>query len=320
MRLKSFESAGLEPLGEGEEKRTFVNPEDETRIVSEKKEGAEKDTHRQLKGRYYLTKIVHNLLPNNIPDVYNAGESIDGKQIIDAERISHTPGHKFLQKVRQSGGNEEVALEQMNEEMSEGIGDLDSELERIGFSFNIDKNIGNYTKDKAGNIYYLETFKPWEVDPTKPEEFELLFNEEELRAAIESIPDQEVKQQSLKYLDRLLVLFEEDKKELLLENKAAFEALADSGPGIKELEDILKPFLEESFLQNLNSLKTKEEAVESAQREYAKAGVDIFLKKLKFLQEETKITNEELNRLDALRRVVSRAIGMVKLGMVDHSR
>lgn len=52
MRLNKFESAGVKPLGVGEQKKTFLNPQDERKIISELKAGAEKDTPRQLKDRY----------------------------------------------------------------------------------------------------------------------------------------------------------------------------------------------------------------------------------------------------------------------------
>ncbi|TRZ80014.1 hypothetical protein D4R86_05055 [bacterium] len=214
MRLNKFESAGISPLGEGEQKKTFINPEDERKIISETRESAEKDTPRQLKGRYYLTKIAHLLLPKNIPDIYQAGESRNETQTVDTERISHTLGHTFLQEERRSGADEGFARKQMIEEMGAGMGEVDLELERIGLGFNIDSNVGNYTKDEAGNVYYLETFKPWQADPVNPKELEVLFDEDELRGAIEDISDQETKEKCTHYLERLLALLEEEKQEL----------------------------------------------------------------------------------------------------------
>ncbi|MCR4261215.1 MAG: hypothetical protein NUV96_02715 [Candidatus Colwellbacteria bacterium] len=213
MRFK-FESKDLEPLGEGMERETFINPEDPDKVISVKKEGIEKDTPHQLKGRYYLTKIAHLLLPSHIPDIFQVGESEDGTQTIDRERIVHTPGHELLQEMRRSGGNVESAGKQLADEIQvpgKGRWEVELALSDIGFGFNIDSNLGNYTKDDKGDIYYLETFNPWQAD-VEPGELEALFGEEELREAIDGVADQEVKEACMRYLERLLVLFEEEKQ------------------------------------------------------------------------------------------------------------
>ena len=206
MRLKKFESAGRKPLGVGVEKRVFVNPDNEGRVISEVREDMKKDTLRQLKGRYYLTKIAHLLLPRNIPDVYQAGESVEGKQTVDAERIFHTPGHARLQ-AHELGG-----MEQLREEVGEGRGKLNSELYRIGLSSNYDVFIANYTKDEAGNVYYLETFRPWKVDPKNQEFKHMLFDEEKLRDAIAGIAEETARKKCERYLERILALAEEEKR------------------------------------------------------------------------------------------------------------
>ena len=213
MRFK-FEAENSEPLGEGVERKTFINPEDSEKVISMKKEGVEKDTPRQLKGRYYLTKIVHLLFPNHIPDIFQVRESEDGVQTIDRERIGHTPGHKLLQEMRLSGGDEESVGKQLADELQEagrGRWEVDLALSDIGLGFNIDENLGNYTKDDKGDVYYLETFNPWQAD-VEPGQLEALFGEEELREAIDGITDQEVKELCIHYLERLLILFEEEKK------------------------------------------------------------------------------------------------------------
>lgn len=218
MRLNNFESAGRKPHGEGNEKKVFINPEDESRIISEIKESSEKDTPRELKGRYYLTKIVHLLLPKNIPDIHQVKESSAGKQTIDAERISHTKEHSLLQQTRQSDGDSSESFEETKkiivDEMGAGMHELDLKLEQIGLGFNIDPFVGNYTKDEAGNVHYLETFKPWQVDVVNKKDLEILFDEESLRSAIEKISDSGTKEVCLQYLERLLAILAEEKQEL----------------------------------------------------------------------------------------------------------
>ena len=320
MRLNKFESADLKPIGEGAEKKVFVNPEDKRKVIAEMKE-TRKDTPRQIKGRYYLTKIAHLLLPENIPDIYEAGESPDGTQNIDVERIMHSPGHARLQEMLQFGGdekNKESIKEQIFKEMGMGMGKLDLELERIGLSFNIDSiNLNNYTKDEKGNVYYLETFKPWDINPENPEEFELLFNEEELRKAIDEIPDPKVKEKCTRYLERLLVLFDED-KHWPRENREAY--LIESGPHIEALKQMFAPFLEESFLAALNTLTTEEEARSNEERDSANKILSSIMRELTFLSNETNITCEEYNDLYEKYKILSRAVGIINRGIVDHTR
>ncbi|MEA2112769.1 MAG: hypothetical protein U9P50_02235 [Patescibacteria group bacterium] len=317
MRLEKFESAGKEPLGEGIEKKSFINPKDERKIISETKEGAEKDTPRQLKGRYYLTKIAHLLLPENIPDIYQAGESRDGIQTVDRERISHTPGHKLLQEKRRSDEEEELARQEIIEEMGGEMNKVTNTIADIGLAFNIDENIGNYTKNEAGNVYYLETFKPWEVDLVNPKELEALFDEEELREAIDGISDQKVKEKCTQYLEKLLVLFEEEKQELPEHREAS---LIECSPHIEELEAMIIPFLEEEILSSLNTIKTEEEAKMSDERKTAHAAHILIFQKLKFLINETNISQEKYDKLDSKRKSLDRAIGTISRGIVDHDR
>lgn len=317
MRLGKFESAGLDPLGEGDQKKSFVNPENERRIISETKKEADKDSPRQLKGRYYLTKIAHLLLPKNIPDIHQARESHDGIQTVDTERISHTPGHTLLQEIRRSGGDEESAKKQILEEIGGGMGKLDLELERIGLGFNIDGNVGNYTKDEAGDVYYLETFKPWQVDTVNTRELEILFNEEELREAIGDIPDPATKEKCTRYLERLLTLLEEEKQELQERHKTN---LMECGPHIEELEAMLILHLREEVLVVLDTIKTKEEALNSQKRKSVKDALIPILEKLTVLREKTNITDDQYDKLYEKYKILSRAVGIINSGMVDHSR
>ncbi|MEX2515127.1 MAG: hypothetical protein WD335_03290 [Candidatus Paceibacterota bacterium] len=214
MRFSSFESQENKPLGEGEDKRTFINPDDEDKIISQLKETAEKDTPRQLKGRYYLTKIAHLLLPKKVPDIYQVREFESGQQEVDAERISHSKEHSLLQAQRMKGEDEESAREKIVEDIGEDMWEVDLELERIGLGFNIEANVGNYSKDNEGNVYYLETFKPWQKDVVDPDDLEVLFNEETLRESIEELSDEKTKEKCRQYLQRLLQLLEEEKEEI----------------------------------------------------------------------------------------------------------
>jgi len=317
MRFGAFESANRVPLGEGNEKKVYVDPANEERVIAERKESAEKETYRQLKGRYYLTKIVHLLLPENIPNIHQAGESITGKQTIDAERIAHSPGHEALQAALRTGEDSKSAGQQAFEEMREGMSELDTALSDLGLDFGIDlENLGNYSISEAGNLNYLETFKPWEFDVVDPTEVDALFGEDELREAIEVMEDAGVKAQCLQYLDRLLVLMEEEQNELRI-NQESSEV--ESDPKIMELEQMLRPFLERECLASLHALQTQEEAFASEERKSAKP-ILIAAREMLHTIGVSGVAQEEYNRLSDKISLLARAYGIPTGNIIDHSR
>jgi len=279
-------------------------------------EQKEQDTPRQLEGRYYLTKIAHLLLPESVHDVYQVGESPDETKTGDAERITLTPAQKRLQEIRQSGGDDELVQDQLVEELGDGWGDLNTELGDIGLDIQ-NQNLDKYSKDKAGKVYYLDTFKPWQVDPVVPSEFEVLFSEMDLRIAIEEISDEETKEECHRYLDRLLILLEEDKQE---HQKNYESSLLESGPYIEELETMFVAFEQAHPIEDLRSITTEEEASNSEVRESASRELTPIISLLKILGKGTNITSEEYNELDKRYKILSRAVGAISHGLVDHDR
>jgi hypothetical protein len=317
MRIEKFEAeaANLEPIGQGNENKVFVDPNNEARVIVERRENAEQDTFRQLKGRFYLTKIVHALLPENIPDIYQTTQTSTGQQTIDRERISHSEGHTNLQEVRKSGGDEYMAGQAVNKEMGKSMSEITSKLEEIGLGFNIDENSGNYTKDESGNVYYLETFNPWQADPTNPDGIEILFDTEALETAIEKISDKQTKQNCERYLQRLLILANEEKQ------KATVEAgIQQVVPEISKLEAAFVLFELHHPVEALLSITTAEEALKSEERKNAKATLVSVFVQMNSLLSENYVTTEQYQKLNEKYQKLNRAIGIINGGMVDHTR
>lgn len=324
MRFGNFESPLQKPLGEGDDRKTFVDPANAERVISVTKEGAEKDTYLQMKGRFYLTKIVQALLPENIPKIYQIGETREGTQMVDRERIAHTPGHAALQEARQEGGSEEdeeLAAKQMVKEMGKGMHNLNVELADVGIEIDRgEANVGNYTKNETGNVHYLESFKPWEVNPVKHGEVKVLFDEEALRTAVDGIPDQEVKNECTKHLGRLTELLAEERIEqqkLYEEYKAS---LMECGPLVEEIEAIMGSFLKEETLLALHAIKTEEEAGNSEERKSARNALILIRNKLTPLKDETNITSEKNDELYRKLKILDQAVGMGNRGIIDHTR
>lgn len=254
MRLGNFESVGKKPLGSGIEKDVFVDPDNEEKVLSILKTlpGQRRNSPNKIKGSYYLTKIAHILLPKNVPDITQATISKDGKEIFDRQRIEHTKGHEMLQSARANQQDESEALKVMRDEIDPN--DASFKLEDIGLGFHLDENMGNYTKDKEGNVYYLETFIPWGENIENEKELELFFDKEGLEDAINELPEQE-KKICTSYYNRLLELFNEDK---IVKEKEVKENIVEKMPTKEEIVAIV-----ESVTGLRNPKITREESDEN---------------------------------------------------------
>lgn len=201
-------------IGIGGEKIVFAHPENPELVVAEFRKTASSFSPQQLKGRYYLTKIMHLLFPDAIPDIYLAAK---GKQAyLIAQRVAHNAEHAAVQKVdtlarrRQklppdAIGQADRALTKMKKNPK--ITALRRELQASGV--NIDLNAFNYTTTPEGKVMYLDnSFMPWSIIGHK---VELAFKLDKLNQLINKLP-QAARTKALNYLNRCLQLFEEEKQ------------------------------------------------------------------------------------------------------------
>lgn len=322
MRIGKFESGNLTPLGQGDEKKVFVNPDNESRVITERKEDAitETESPRQLKGRYYLTKITHMLLPEQIPDIYQAGETKDGTQSTDRERLPLTKGQEILQEARNSGADETEAKKIIEKELMGDVSKLTEKLEELGLGFNIDENLGNYTRNEQGTLNYFETFNPWQSDSTSPGGIELLFDEETMKEAIEQMPDGSDKKMCEGYMERLLELAEEEKQ--AIQQKADEKIpLSEGSPEVSNLNALFLSFELKYPLEALHAITTKEEALASEERELARKALGPILTTLNSLINGGLISSELYGELHDRYKKLDRAVGMMgKNGLIDHTR
>jgi len=292
MKLEVFKKFDQKPLGAGEDKEAFIDPTDNDRVISviKEKEGREKGSANKLKGAFYLTKIAHLLIPEHVPEIYQAGESADGQQILDREHIKYPIG----------------------KEDDAELNSIGLKLSHIGFGFNIDENYGNYKKDEKGDVKYLEEFMPWRVDDLDPGKLEFLFDEEALKQAIEQAPDPATKILCKAYYERLMALCEEES----VRQKIKSEAIPpiDYTQEIKELEQLFESFESKHSIEALNAIKTEKEADESEERKSAKDDLIPITNLLR------KYKQDPFDSLRDRYRVCSRAVGMINGGLVDHNR
>ena len=241
MKLNAFESTGLEPIGEGEHKKAYIDPEDPQRVILEIKpveaneeiENREKQSVIFLKGTFYLTKIAHLLLPDHVPDIHQVGESADGRQALERDYVPHSVAHAAFQADRLAGNDTGASAEIMSENLGTGKVDIDSKLKDVGLAAFTNGTAENYDKDADGSVHFLDSFKPWEPNPKQPERLEFSFNYPVLMESVQAIPDEVTRQSCQAHLDRLSHLFME----------AAENARLKEQPSVlKKLETLIAAF------------------------------------------------------------------------------
>lgn len=313
MRFGEFKPGPAKPIGEGKEKKIFVNPQNPERVIAEIKKPKEAEfkmdapidySPRQLKGAFYLTKIAHLLLPKNVPEIHQAGESVEGQQTIDSERVT--------------GSAEDTSYTEIDK--------IEEKFERIGLRLLIDEAGGmdNYSKDEDGNIKYLKTLVPWEVSKMGARhQVELLFDENDLTKAIKKLKDSKTgpvrgaNEEAASYLERIKELYDEEVQAYAESDQ---ENLKDSEEGIKEVEALFEAYPQNHNMEFLISITDLDVALVNEERIAAKADLMAAWDHMQRLQQETKISQAQYNELDKkfkeLRRVV---LGVARGKVIDHS-
>ena len=187
-----------EKLGAGGEKEVFVNQENPEHAIGIFSEYSRKETPQQIKGRFYLTKILHLLFPKQIPDMHLASTD---PHMIEVDRISVdrcVPGDTFTSK-----------------EPCE----LRDKIKDVSGVF-IDYFSRNFVYDKEGNLIYLDSVDPFQGDKR-------YYDPEKIKVALEKLEDDK-KERGLVFLKRLEELYKEElasvqnkenDKEKIVENK-----------------------------------------------------------------------------------------------------
>jgi hypothetical protein len=106
------------------------------------------------------------------------------------------------------------------------------------------------------------------------------------------------------------------------EAREAREFVHESGPEVEQFEKLIATFESEHSLSELNSIieLTPEDAPNHPIREPARLSLIPIVELLKTLENETNVSPEKLADLKARYRVLSRAVGIINGGKVDHTR
>lgn len=213
----TFTETSSEIIAEGGEKIIRTDPNYPSKVIGEFKDTEAVYSPNQIKGSYYLNKLMHLLFPQNIPNVDFAATL--NKKIIRAEKVEVDELHEQIRKIitdlKKRKGNKKLLERQLefleNErEANENVGELISQTQRAGLY--IEQQGRNFTIEKNGTIKYLDTIIPWELDRfgriTQKN-----FNPRLLLKAIEKLPAQQ-REQAMSYFTRLLDLEKQEKPDL----------------------------------------------------------------------------------------------------------
>lgn len=185
-------------IDEGREKKAFGHRHQKDLVVAEffKKEWL-KETPGQVKARFYLTKILHFLYPQNIPNIHLAASE---------------PHALIMDRVRgkESDPSDEDAK----------INDLYEELDSLGV--HLDFKHWNFLKTKKDggeeNLMYVDSFDAYKIFYDKggnPVRIDRWYLADALGEAIKTNLSGDKRERALKYLERLMALEAEDRWKLL---------------------------------------------------------------------------------------------------------
>jgi hypothetical protein len=196
--MKKRHDSGI-PVGHfmanGASKDIHEHPDNPELVRCVFRRGDAPETKEDIEGRYLLTKLLHLLYPEQIPDMtaYSVPEHILEEYWIDVQRIHIDESRR--DEIKNSLPERHVIINSLDEL---GVG-LDT------------GNHGNFAFDTAGKLWYVDSIDPWGNRGLA--ELKRNYNPQALLDRIQTLPETE-KSSAIKYVNRLEDLFkiEADKK------------------------------------------------------------------------------------------------------------
>lgn len=151
-------------FGIGRERAVFEHPHSPKRLVREVRNGVV-ESEKTVKGRYYLTKVLHRLFPENIPDIH-AATSLE-PQSITVEKVHLDEKHEALrtldiadyQGTITDADHMDLVKRGFEYEKHPAFKQLKLELSVLGVR--IDRYATNFSLTEAGKAMYVDSFLPW---------------------------------------------------------------------------------------------------------------------------------------------------------------
>lgn len=174
------------------------------------------ETVNQTKSRYFLQKILHLLLPQEIPDIHFAGGRFLRAERREVDEI-HTAIQNFIHLTPRDmpmeeymRANTEFGQNSANVMNHPKVQKLKNRLGEVGLigSFDIEKSTArNFAFDTNGNAQFLDNNSAWDID--KDGQMTPNVDFDKLKIAIEGLKEPE-KTQALKFFNRLRSLYDNE--------------------------------------------------------------------------------------------------------------
>ncbi len=213
-----FEKGQL--IGVGGEKRVFDNSKDSKKVIAEYRRGEFKKNANQIKAQYYLGKILKTLYPKNVPDIHAAGKA--EKDTLILEKVERDPEHKFIQEtlIAEAEGKKlppkifeqrEKVGNRLEKKYSHRISKVRDKLTGAGIPVDSSHPL-NFSLTPDHSLIYLDKTLPWNLNR---HDRQIYWNIDvrKLADAIRQLPENS-RNAAEKLFERLLELYEEDKKSL----------------------------------------------------------------------------------------------------------
>ncbi|MBI1974305.1 MAG: hypothetical protein HYS51_00375 [Candidatus Zambryskibacteria bacterium] len=199
-----------EPIGEGAEKKVYQSRHHPERVLGAYKHP---ESPGLVKARYYLTKILHILLPENIVDIHLSSSQPNA---VVREKVKLDDLYTELQKIyvkAEWSDEDERRLRELEKQARErqyyDEHDLIQNLHNLGIA--IDEGTDNFAYDTADKLKYFEDFPALKIEK---DAVKRCFNETALQSAIGKITDDKSKEKAQSYLNRLMHLIAVEEAEI----------------------------------------------------------------------------------------------------------
>ncbi len=200
-----------ELFGSGHERNVFIDPDHPERLVKEPK----KEKHESplvLRGIFHLTKILHQVLPEHVPDVHRvelptSRITVERRHLSPQAEEARAARAQAQQEKRKMNSKERATLfRAMAEVQAVDFSRLTQAFTGLGVSID-SGGYGNIVPDADGHMVYVDNLEPWFQQETLIRNY----NPEAIQQALANLPQRE---QSIvaHHLSQLEIAYEEARK------------------------------------------------------------------------------------------------------------
>ncbi len=166
---ESFNLDKKNQIGKGAHKEVYLHPDDENKVIALHK--PEYSTNEKMKAVFYLRKILHFLMPSNIPEIHLSTPSVT-----ISEKRHQEKGHAAYQRLIADDSDQipEIDYRKLYSQKESFMIDINADpafkkliedLYNLGFI--IDTGIPNFSRSPGGEVQYLDSKYVGQIDLKK---------------------------------------------------------------------------------------------------------------------------------------------------------